>query len=77
MLESPEILIVFPSCIHVGVWHSDDLLESGKVTAALRSKARSWAEANGATLGSGHVSGWTLGPDRNQTRAIYGITREA
>lgn len=72
-MEDAEVILTFPSCIHVGVWHQTSLLDSPIVRAVLKSKANLWAEENGFVLGSRVSEGWTLGKHTSQSRAIYMI----
>lgn len=71
--ETPEVLFVFDTCIHVGVWHSSSLLESKEVTAAIKATAKGWAKENNVTLGACVSSGWNLGTGMSQTRLIFTI----
>lgn len=71
--EYAKVLHVFESCIHVGLTHPSNELESRAVGNRIKAAAREWARENGKTLGSKVSEGWTLGPDTSETRHIFTI----
>ena len=70
-----KIAHTFPTAVHVAVKHSTDRLESARVTAVARAKARHYARQNGFTGVTQVSMGWTLGPRVQETRVIFSLKK--
>lgn len=73
--DTAYVLHTFEGCLHVGLRHASDELESRSVANRILAEARDWCRRNGFTLGSKVSEGVTLGPERSETRHIFTYSR--